>query len=212
MPRRRGGTIFVPPCNPHARASCNRAEEQGRTGHPTMAQLTHAARQDGLRWCCAGVRTPVWQRRLQSPQRLPGRGLATRTSGISQGIRCGNTDESPLLRGRGTVLEAFDLNWKDRRMLSASTGDTCRAMSKVAPKGRRGKDLRSLLNHPDLWMQASRNIQGKKGALTRGTTTTTMDGYAPERAAHRVARMRERRYTSHGQRLSFFERLKVESE
>jgi RNA-directed DNA polymerase len=50
------------------------------------------------------------------------------------------------------------------------------------------------MNHPDLWMQAYLNIQGNKGALTRGTDHTTMDGYSPERAANLVALIRERRY------------------
>src|SRR5262245_4237771 len=83
------------------------------------------------------------------------------------------------------------------RMLSARTGDKLRAIAKVARKGRRVKDLRRLMNHPDLWMQAYLNIQGNKGALTRGTTTTTMDGYSPERAANLVELIRERRYKPH---------------
>ena len=58
-------------------------------------------------------------------------------------------------------------------MLSARTGDKLRAISKVARTGRRVKDLRRLMNHPDLWMQAYLNIQGNKGALTRGTDHTT---------------------------------------
>lgn len=80
------------------------------------------------------------------------------------------------------------------RMLSARTGDKLRAISEVARKGRRVKDLRRLMNHPDLWMQAYLNIQGNKGALTRGTDTVTMDGYSPERAANLVELIRERRY------------------
>jgi retron-type reverse transcriptase len=79
-------------------------------------------------------------------------------------------------------------------MLSARTSDKLRAISEVAHKGRRVKDLRRLMNHPDLWMQAYLNIQGNKGALTRGTDTTTMDGYSPERAANLVELIRERRY------------------
>ena len=82
-------------------------------------------------------------------------------------------------------------------MLSARTNEKLRAISEVAYKGRRVKDLRRLMNHPDLWMQAYLNIQGNKGALTRGTTTTTMDGYSPERAANLVALIRERRYKPH---------------
>jgi group II intron reverse transcriptase/maturase len=79
-------------------------------------------------------------------------------------------------------------------MLSARTGDKLRAISEVARKGRRVKDLRRLMNHPDIWMQAYLNIQGNKGALTRGTEKTTMDGYSPERAANLVELIRERRY------------------
>ncbi len=79
-------------------------------------------------------------------------------------------------------------------MLSARTGDKLRAISEVARKGRRVKDLRRLMNHPDLWMQAYLNIQGNKGALTRGTDTVTMDGYSPERAANLVELIRARRY------------------
>jgi RNA-directed DNA polymerase len=79
-------------------------------------------------------------------------------------------------------------------MLSARTGDKLRAISEVTRKGRRVKDLRRLMNHPDLWMQAYLNIQGNKGALTRGTDSTTMDGYSPERAANLVELIREKRY------------------
>jgi len=80
-------------------------------------------------------------------------------------------------------------------MLSAKTGDKLRAISEVARKGRRVKDLRRLMNHPDLWMQAYLNIQGNKGALTRGVNTVTLDGYSPERASNLVELIRERRYT-----------------
>lgn len=80
------------------------------------------------------------------------------------------------------------------RMLSARTGEKLRAISEVARKGRRVKDLRRLMNHPDLWMQAYLNIQGNKGALTRGTDRVTMDGYSPERAANLVELIRDRRY------------------
>ena len=162
-----------------------------------MTQLTHAEMQDCLSWCAASVQPPVWQRSLHSTQRLPVMGLAASTSWISQGISRGNTDESPMLRGRETVLEALKINCKDMRMLSARTGDKLRAISEVARKGRRVKDLRRLMNHPDLWMQAYLNIQGNKGALTRGTTATTMDGYSPERAANLVELIRERRYKPH---------------
>jgi group II intron reverse transcriptase/maturase len=79
-------------------------------------------------------------------------------------------------------------------MLSARTGDKLRAISEVARKGRRVKDLRRLMNHPDIWMQAYLNIQGNKGALTRGIDTITMDGYSPERAANLVELIREKRY------------------
>jgi len=103
-------------------------------------------------------------------------------------------DESEKPRGRETVLEAQEINCEDMRMLSARTGDKLRAISEVARKGRRVKDLRRLMNHPDLWMQAYLNIQGNKGALTRGIDKITMDGYSPERAANLVELIRERRY------------------
>lgn len=67
-------------------------------------------------------------------------GLAASKSWISQGISCGNTDESPTLRGRETVPEAFAINCKDMRMLSARTSDKLRAISEVARKGRRVKE------------------------------------------------------------------------
>jgi group II intron reverse transcriptase/maturase len=121
-------------------------------------------------------------------------GLAAKKTWIGQGIRRGNIVESQTPRGRETVLEAPTINCKDMRMLSARTGDKLRAISEVARKGRRVKDLRRLMNHPDLWMQAYLNIQGNKGALTRGTEKTTMDGYSPERAANLVELIRERRY------------------
>ena len=121
-------------------------------------------------------------------------GLAAKKTWIGQGIRRGNIVESQTPRGRETVLEALTINCKDMRMLSARTGDKLRAISEVTRKGRRVKDLRRLMNHPDLWMQAYLNIQGNKGALTRGTEKTTMDGYSPERAANLVELIRERRY------------------
>src|SRR6266699_3253658 len=121
-------------------------------------------------------------------------GLAARATWINQGIRRGNTVESQQLRGRETVLEALDINCKDTRMLSARTGDKLRAISEVARKGRRVKDLRRLMNHPDIWMQAYLNIQGNKGALTRGIDSITMDGFSPERAANLVELIRDKRY------------------
>src|SRR5205823_4904276 len=90
------------------------------------------------------------------------------------GIRHGNMIESQKLRARETVLEALTINCKDTRMLSARTGEKLRAISEVTRKGRRVKDLRRLMNYPDVWMEAYLHIQGNKGALTRGTTTTTM--------------------------------------
>src|SRR5262244_2302044 len=121
-------------------------------------------------------------------------GLAASICWISLGIKRGNTTEIQKLRGSGAVLEALKINCEDMRMLSARTGDKLRAISEVARKGRRVKDLRRLMNHPDLWMEAYLHIQGNKGALTRGTTTVTMDGNSPERAANLVELIRERRY------------------
>ena len=89
-------------------ALCNRAEDNERTGHPTMTQLTHVEMQDCLSRYSASVQIPVWQRSLRSTQRLPVMGLAVSLRWISQGISCGNTNESPMLRGRETVLEAHN--------------------------------------------------------------------------------------------------------
>jgi hypothetical protein len=118
-------------------------------------------------------------------------GLAARATWISHGISHGNMVENLTLRGRETVLDARTINCKDTRMLSARTGEKLRAISEVARKGRRVKDLRRLMKHPDLWMEAYLGIQGNQGALTRGTTPTTMDGYSPERAANLVELIRE---------------------
>jgi len=46
-------------------------------------------------------------------------------------ISSGNPDENQKLRGRGTVLEALIISWKDMRMLSVRTGDKLRAISAV---------------------------------------------------------------------------------
>jgi group II intron reverse transcriptase/maturase len=100
----------------------------------------------------------------------------------------------PEAEGKGDSPRSPQINCEDMRMLSARTGDKLRAISEVARKGKRVKDLRRLMNHPDLWMQAYLNIQGNKGALTRGTDSTTMDGFSPERAANLVELIRERRY------------------
>src|SRR5207249_2091472 len=70
-----------------------------RTGRLTMSQLTNAKMQDCLSWWNDLVHPPVWQRSLNSTQRLPVMGLAARTIWISQGIRRGNTVESQTLRG-----------------------------------------------------------------------------------------------------------------
>ena len=104
----------------------------------------------------------------------------------------------PEAEGKGDSPRSPQINCEDMRMLSARTGDKLRAISEVARKGKRVKDLRRLMNHPDLWMQAYLNIQGNKGALTRGTDSTTMDGFSPERAANLVELIRERRKRSRG--------------
>jgi hypothetical protein len=123
-----------------------------------MAPLTHAERQDCLSWWYGSVQPPVWQRSLHSTQRLPVMGLAASKSWISQGISCGNTDESPILRGRGTVLEALDINCKDMRMLSARTGDKLRAISKFEILGWRAGYI-------------ERCKSGSEGAATRSLET-----------------------------------------
>ena len=50
---------------------------------------------------------------------------------ISQSSSSGNTDASQELRGRGTALEALRITCEDMPMLSARTGEMCRAVSEV---------------------------------------------------------------------------------
>src|SRR6266851_6701694 len=89
-----------------------------RTGHLRTTLLQHAATQDRLSWYAAGVQIPGWGRSLQSTQRLPGMGRAARVIWISQGIRRGDTVESPPLRGRETVL-GFHAGKEGMRRLTA---------------------------------------------------------------------------------------------
>src|SRR5712671_4398987 len=109
-----------------------------RMGHLNTTKLNHVETQDCLSWYPGLVQIPVWQRSLNTTQRLPVMGLATRESTmrqkplinvdvtprrkplntkrkrvhiplwISQDIRRGNTVESQKLRESGTVLDAPD--------------------------------------------------------------------------------------------------------
>src|SRR4051794_14139791 len=64
----------------------------------------------------------------------------------------------------------------------------------LSQQGKRINGLFRLLEGPDLWGQAYEEIASNKGALTKGVTDNTLDGFSPERVKSIVARLKEGTY------------------
>ena len=64
----------------------------------------------------------------------------------------------------------------------------------LSRQGKRINGLFRLLESPDLWGRAYEEIASNKGALTKGVTDNTLDGFSPERVESIVARLKEGTY------------------
>jgi RNA-directed DNA polymerase len=64
----------------------------------------------------------------------------------------------------------------------------------LARQGKRINGLFRLLEGPDLWKRAYEEIASNKGALTKGVTDNTLDGFSPERVESIIARLKEGTY------------------
>jgi len=61
--------------------------------------------------------------------------------------------------------------------------------------GHKAKDLfKIMMTCEDLWMQAYVNIQGNKGAMTKGVDNTTVDGFSDEYARAIIMKLRDGRF------------------
>lgn len=72
-----------------------------------------------------------------------------------------------------------------------------RRLSSIPDLSRQGKRINGLfrlLESPDLWGRAYEEIASNKGALTKGATDNTLDGFSPERVASIVARLKKGLY------------------
>jgi len=79
--------------------------------------------------------------------------------------------------------------------LSERTLTKFQGIRKCSINGHKVKDLfQMILNAPDLWQQAYRNIYNNKGGMTAGMDGLTIDGYSEERATNLRALLRENRY------------------
>lgn len=64
----------------------------------------------------------------------------------------------------------------------------------LSRQGKRINGLFRLLESPDLWGRAYEEIAPNKGALTKGATANTLDGFSLERVAAIIARLRDSTY------------------
>ncbi len=79
-------------------------------------------------------------------------------------------------------------------MLSEAVCKRLEALEEVARRGKPANGLFRLMGRPELWRTAYSNIYANKGAVTRGATTSTMDGFSEERVANIIALLKEERY------------------
>jgi len=79
-------------------------------------------------------------------------------------------------------------------MLSEAVCKRLEALEDVSRLGKPANGLFRLMGRPELWMTAYSNIYANKGAITRGATTSTMDGFSEERVANIIALLKEERY------------------
>jgi group II intron reverse transcriptase/maturase len=68
------------------------------------------------------------------------------------------------------------------------------ALGEVSRSGKRVDGLFRLLESPVLWMEAYANIYANKGAITRGMTQNTLDGFTDERVVNLQTLLKENRY------------------
>jgi retron-type reverse transcriptase len=80
-------------------------------------------------------------------------------------------------------------------MLSARLIKKLEGIEKCSKGGHKVRNLFQILtNNPELWMQAYTQIYPNKGALTKGTGETTIDGFCEDRVANLIKLLKEGRY------------------
>lgn len=80
-------------------------------------------------------------------------------------------------------------------MLSERTSKALEGIGKASRAGARAKKLHKVMrNSEDLWMHAYARIQSNRGAITRGATDNTLDGFGRERVAALMDAMRAGSY------------------
>ena len=69
------------------------------------------------------------------------------------------------------------------------------AIAKASSQGRRINGLYRLTGNPEvLWKQAYANLYANKGAITRGVTQNTLDGFSEERVNHLIRTLNAKEY------------------
>ncbi len=80
-------------------------------------------------------------------------------------------------------------------MLSDRTIKALEGISKASRSGARAKKLHKVMrNSEDLWLHAYARIQSNRGAITRGVTDNTLDGFGKERMLALMASLRDGTY------------------
>ena len=80
-------------------------------------------------------------------------------------------------------------------MRAETTIKAVESIAKVSRKGKRINGLFRLLGNPEvLWKQAYINLYTNKGAVTKGTTSNTLDGFSMDRVNHLIRLLYAKEY------------------
>jgi len=80
-------------------------------------------------------------------------------------------------------------------MLSLRSSTKLDGLQKCVQNGHMVKDLfKIMISCEDLWMQAYVNIQGNKGAMTKGVDNSTVDGFSDEFARATIMKLKDGQY------------------
>jgi len=79
-------------------------------------------------------------------------------------------------------------------MLSDTTIKRLKTLGELSRKGKRINGLFRLMENPSLWEIAYANIYSNKGAMTKGISNVTLDGFSDERAVNIINLLKDGRY------------------
>jgi group II intron reverse transcriptase/maturase len=104
----------------------------------------------------------------------------------------GNIGENLGSQGKGSSSNRHEpASSLDTRMLSDKAASRLKAISRASAKGLGVKDLFRLMSDPSIWMQAFSNIYPNRGAVTKGVSNNTLDGFSEDRALNLIETLKE---------------------